>query len=114
MTVATGFVVNDAIVVLENISRHMISPLSLSVLIALGAATVALWLTSRLQNLFQKAVAAIAMALAISGMHCTGMAAATFAAMPDGDYGTTSVGQANSRNLMARLQAIDLLRSESS
>ena len=73
--------------------------MSLSVLIALGAATVALWLTLRLQNLFQKTVAAIAMGLAISGMHYTGMAAATFAAMPDGDHGTTSVGQANSRNL---------------
>ena len=68
-------------------SLHYDRPLvALSVLIAIGAATVALWLTLRWQNLFQKTVSAIAMGLAISGMHYTGMAAATFAAMPDGDH----------------------------
>ncbi|MBV8092782.1 MAG: hypothetical protein JO110_06040 [Acetobacteraceae bacterium] len=59
---------------------------ALSVLIAVGAATVALWLTVRRQSLLQKVVAAIAMGLAISGMHYTGMVAATFTAMVEGDH----------------------------
>jgi PAS domain S-box-containing protein len=53
---------------------------ALSVLIAVGAATVALWLASRMQSVNQRVAAAIAMGLAISGMHYTGMQAATFTA----------------------------------
>ena len=53
---------------------------ALSVVIAIGAATVALWLAGQQRNLRWKFVAAVAMGLAIAGMHYTGMAAATFTA----------------------------------
>jgi PAS domain S-box-containing protein len=59
---------------------------ALSVLIAIGAATVALWLAGRQQTLPWKVVAAGAMGLAISGMHYTGMAAATFTTAPGVDH----------------------------
>jgi C4-dicarboxylate-specific signal transduction histidine kinase len=48
------------------------------VVIAIGAATAALWLAFRNTNPAQKFVAAIVMGLAISGMHYTGMLAAIF------------------------------------
>ena len=51
---------------------------ALSALIAVTAATVALWLTTRQNDVWQKAVAACVMGLAVAGMHYTGMAAATF------------------------------------
>jgi NO-binding membrane sensor protein with MHYT domain len=51
---------------------------ALSVVIAIGAATAALWLTFRNTNPAQKSVAAIVMGIAISGMHYTGMRAAIF------------------------------------
>ncbi|MFL5219543.1 MAG: MHYT domain-containing protein [Microvirga sp.] len=53
---------------------------AISVLIALGAATVALWLAFQNTGLVQKLVAAVAMGLAISGMHYSGMQAAIFTA----------------------------------
>src|SRR4029077_10000012 len=53
---------------------------ALSLLIAIGASTVALWLAFRTTDLGQKIVAAVVMGLAISGMHCTAMRAATFTA----------------------------------
>ena len=57
---------------------------ALSVVIAIGAATAALWLAFRTTNLGQKFVAAVVMGLAISGMHYTGMRAAIFTAQrPD-------------------------------
>jgi NO-binding membrane sensor protein with MHYT domain len=62
------------------------SLVALSVLIATGAATVALRLARRQQNLPWKVVAAVAMGLAISGMHYTGMAAATFTTAPGVDH----------------------------
>ena len=49
---------------------------AVSVLIALGAATVALWLAFQNTGLVQKLVAAVAMGLAISGMHYSAMQAA--------------------------------------
>ena len=49
-----------------------------SALIAVTAATVALWLTTRQNDVWQKAVAACVMGLAVAGMHYTGMMAATF------------------------------------
>jgi len=52
----------------------------LSLLIAIGASTVALWLAFRTTDLGQRLVAAIVMGLAISGMHYTGMRAAIFTA----------------------------------
>ena len=51
---------------------------ALSVVIAIGAATAALWLAFRNTNPAQKFVAAIVMGIAISGMHYTGMQAAIF------------------------------------
>jgi signal transduction histidine kinase/HPt (histidine-containing phosphotransfer) domain-containing protein/FixJ family two-component response regulator len=51
---------------------------SASVLIAMAAATVALYLAFNLRFAWQRAAAAIVMAVAICGMHYTGMAAASF------------------------------------
>jgi NO-binding membrane sensor protein with MHYT domain len=51
---------------------------ALSLVIAIGASTVALWLAFRTTDLGQKLIAAVVMGLAISGMHYTGMRAAIF------------------------------------
>ncbi len=51
---------------------------ALSLVIAIGASTVALWVAFRTTDLGQKLVAAAVMGLAISGMHYTGMRAAFF------------------------------------
>ncbi len=61
-------------------SRLSYDPLlfALSVVIAIAAATAALWLTLRPQRLWQQLGSAIVMGAAISGMHFTGMAAARF------------------------------------
>src|SRR5712664_2946773 len=53
---------------------------ALSVVIAIGASTVALWLAFRTTELGQHLVAAVVMGLAISGMHYTAMRAAIFTA----------------------------------
>ena len=53
---------------------------ALSLVIAIGASTVALWLAFRTTDLGQKLVAAVVMGLAVSGMHSTGMRAAIFTA----------------------------------
>ena len=53
---------------------------ALSVIIAIGAATAALWLVFRTTDPGQKLAAAIVMGIAISGMHYTGMRAAIFTA----------------------------------
>jgi len=50
----------------------------LSLVIAIGAATAALWLSFRTTDLWQKLAAAVVMGLAISGMHYTAMRAAIF------------------------------------
>jgi NO-binding membrane sensor protein with MHYT domain len=52
---------------------------TLSLVIAIGASTVALWLAFRTTDLGQKLVAAVVMGLAISGMHYIAMRAAIFA-----------------------------------
>jgi PAS domain S-box-containing protein len=57
------------------------SLVGLSVVIAIAAATVALWLTLRPQRLWQQIGSAVVMGAAISGMHFTGMAAAHFEAI---------------------------------
>src|SRR5258708_784517 len=54
---------------------------ALSLVIAIGASTAALWLAFRTTDLGQKLVAAVVMGLAVSGMHYTGMKAATFTAL---------------------------------
>src|SRR5712664_903718 len=51
---------------------------ALSLVIAIGVSTAALWLAFRTTDLWQKLVAAVVMGLAISGMHYTGMRAAMF------------------------------------
>ncbi len=53
---------------------------ALSLVIAVGASTVALWLAFRTTDPWQKLAAALVMGLAISGMHYTAMRAAIFAA----------------------------------
>src|SRR5687767_4094038 len=53
---------------------------AVSVLIAIAAATAALWLSFRATMIAQKLVAASAMGLAIAGMHYTAMRAAMFTA----------------------------------
>jgi NO-binding membrane sensor protein with MHYT domain len=53
---------------------------ALSVIIAIGTATAALWLAFRTTDPGQKLAAAIVLGLAISGMHYTGMRAAVFTA----------------------------------
>ena len=50
----------------------------LSVVIAMAAATAALWLAFRTQHIWQKVASSLVMGLAIAGMHYTAMAAATF------------------------------------
>src|SRR6266576_5613112 len=53
---------------------------ALSLVIAIGASTAALWLAFRTTDLGQKVVAGVVMGLAISGMHYTAMRAAIFTA----------------------------------
>src|SRR5712672_4156387 len=53
---------------------------ALSVVIAIGASTAALWRAFRTTHLGQKLIAAVVMGLAISGMHYTAMGGTTFAA----------------------------------
>src|SRR5258707_11643840 len=58
---------------------------ALSVLIPIGASIAALWLAFRTTVTWQRLLAAVVMGSAISGMHYTGMAAATFIAHPGMD-----------------------------
>src|SRR5438132_14206462 len=53
---------------------------ALSLVIAIGASTAALWLAFRTTDIGQKLVAGVVMGLAISGMHYTAMRAAIFTA----------------------------------
>jgi NO-binding membrane sensor protein with MHYT domain len=53
---------------------------ALSIIIAIGASTAALWLAFRTTDLGQKVVAAVVMGLAISGMHYTAMWGTIFTA----------------------------------
>ena len=72
---------------------------ALSVGIAAAAASVALWLTFRPTNVWQKMAAALVMGIAVAGMHYTGMAAATITAGEVGIHSAhlaaTSVDQQN-------------------
>ena len=56
-----------------------------SVLIAIGAATAALWLAARRSGMTERIGAAILMGIAIAGMHYAGMRAAIFTAHPGVD-----------------------------
>jgi NO-binding membrane sensor protein with MHYT domain len=53
---------------------------ALSIIVAIGASTAALWLAFRTTDLGQKVVAAVVMGLAISGMHYTAMWGTIFTA----------------------------------
>ena len=68
---------------------------AISVLIAIGAATVALWLAFQNTGPVQRLVAAVAMGLAISGMHYAAMQAAVFTAHSavDRAHGHASLAQ---------------------
>jgi signal transduction histidine kinase/ActR/RegA family two-component response regulator len=55
---------------------------ALSILIAMAAASVALWLAVTLRTTLQRAAAALVMAVAICGMHFTGMAGTVLAPSP--------------------------------
>ncbi len=55
---------------------------SISVLVALTAAAVALWLAVNLRHVWQRMAAALVMAMAICGMHFTGMAGTVLVASP--------------------------------
>lgn len=57
---------------------------SLSVVVAVVAGTVALWLAFTLDRRRQKIIAAAVMAVAIAGMHYTGMAAANYTPLVEG------------------------------
>src|SRR5258708_28458560 len=70
---------------------------ALSLIIAIGASTAALWLAFRTTDLGQKLIAAAVMGLAISGMHYTAMGGTTFAAhgpVPE-VHGYASLDQTN-------------------
>ncbi len=74
---------------------------ALSLVIAIGASTAALWLAFRTAELWQKLAAAVVMGVAISGMHYTAMRAAIFAAhapvheaQPDASLDQTSLALA--------------------
>ncbi len=65
---------------------------ALSVVIAIGASTAALWLAFRTPDLGQRLVAAVVMGLAISGMHYTAMRAAIFTIQGPVQDGRSSAG----------------------
>jgi C4-dicarboxylate-specific signal transduction histidine kinase len=70
---------------------------ALSLIIAIGASTAALWLAFRTTDLGQKLIAAVVMGLAISGMHYTAMGGTTFAShgpVPEA-HGYASLDQTN-------------------
>lgn len=64
-----------AAMVLPGRVTYLFSLWALSIVIAVVAATTALWMTARLHRGRQRAAAALVMAIATSGMHYTGMAA---------------------------------------
>src|SRR5258707_5421397 len=71
---------------------------ALSVVIAIGASIAALWLAFQTTEPWQKLISALVMGLAISGMHYTGMEAATF----------TAHGSVNGAPVNASLDQINL------
>ena len=85
--------------------------LAISALIAIGAATSGLWLSSREQNLRYRWGAAVAMGVAIAGMHYAGMQAATFTAHASVDMsvGGGRVGQTNLAMMVSTVTVIILL-----
>jgi PAS domain S-box-containing protein len=84
---------------------------ALSVLIAIGASIAALWLAFRTTVTWQRLLAAVVMGCAISGMHYTGMAAATFIAHPgmDKTHGVPGLAQTDLALLIATITFVILL-----
>jgi PAS domain S-box-containing protein len=84
---------------------------ALSVLIAIGASIAALWLAFRTALTWQRLLAAVVMGSAISGMHYTGMAAATFIADPgmNGARGVPSLAQTDLALSIAAITFVILL-----
>jgi PAS domain S-box-containing protein len=84
---------------------------TLSVLIAIGASIVGLWLAFTTTLTWQRLLAAVVMGGAISGMHYTGMAAATFIANPrkDGAHGIFALGQTGIALTIATITLVILL-----
>ena len=82
-----------------------------SVLIAIGASIAALWLAFRTTVIWQRLLAAVVMGFAISGMHYTGMAAATFFADPGmgGNHGIASLAQTDRALAIATITFIILV-----
>ncbi len=74
---------------------------TVSVAIAVTAATVALWLTFRQNSVWQKLAAAAVMGLAVAGMHYTGMAAATFTAEEAGAHAAHAADVGLSQQILA-------------
>jgi PAS domain S-box-containing protein len=84
---------------------------ALSVLIAIGASVAALWLAFRTTVTWQRLLAAVVMGSAISGMHYTGMAAATFIAVTgvDGAHGGSGLAQTDLALWIATVTFVILL-----
>ncbi|HEY2527870.1 MAG TPA: MHYT domain-containing protein [Xanthobacteraceae bacterium] len=84
---------------------------ALSVFIAIGASITALWLAFRTTVTWQRLLAAVVMGSAISGMHYTGMAAATFVADPavDGVRGVPGLAQTDLALSIAAITFVILL-----
>ena len=84
---------------------------ALSVLIAIVASIVALWLAFRTTINWQRLLSAVVMGFAISGMHYTGMAAATFIADPglDGAHGKPALEQTDLALAIATITFVILL-----
>lgn len=90
--VAAGVIVGSGVVVMHYLGMSAMRVagevsyrpglFSLSVLIALTAATVALWLAINLKSFVHRVVASGVMAVAICGMHYTGMAGTVVVALP--------------------------------
>ena len=83
----------------------------LSVLIAIGASIAALWLAFRTSVVWQKILAAIVMGTAISGMHYTGMAAASFAGHANAHeaHGAASLAQTDLALAIAGITFLTLI-----
>ncbi len=75
----------------------------LSVIIAIVAATAALWAALRLRGLWSSAGAALIMGVAVSGMHYTGMAAMHVWPAPEHDTGMLMSGGATAEAFLLPL-----------
>lgn len=84
---------------------------AVSIIIAIGAATAALWLAFRQSRLAERLLAAVVMGLAVSGMHYAAMHGATFDDSPSGSstHGYPSVQQTYLALLVTLLTFLILL-----